>query len=413
MADASPPIAIAGNAAGLRVHGLEKSFGQTAVLEGIDLDVAQGKLVTVLGVSGSGKTTLLRLVCGFEHVDAGTIELGGRAVARGRELHVPPERRGVGYVAQEGALFPHLTVAENILFGLPRRLRRRGTADSKRRVQKLLELMDLPGGYAARMPAALSGGEQQRVALARALAPDPAVVLLDEPFSALDAGLRADTRAAVLASLKRAGATALLVTHDQDEALSMSDRVAVLQGGCLAQVAAPQTLYRFPVSPEVARFVGEAVLVPGTLDGDSVDCCLGRLPVAAEIRERLPSGLRQVDVMIRPEQIRLRVADEAAPATARVEQLNFYGHDARLVLQLEQGLRFTASVPGIDLPQPGTYVGFHVTGPVVVYPRVVGGSHASGATGRAVDAAPEASQRTRSPEASIRPVPEDPKLARR
>ncbi|MGH8279158.1 MAG: ABC transporter ATP-binding protein [Gammaproteobacteria bacterium] len=377
------PQAITTAATGLRVRGLWKSFGQTRVLQGIDLEVNQGKLVTVLGASGSGKTTLLRLLCGFERADAGRIELGERTVAHGAELHVAPEKRGVGYVAQEGALFPHLSVAENILFGLPRHLRKAGRSENLERVLRLLELMDLPSYYARRMPAALSGGEQQRVALARALAPKPAVVLLDEPFSALDAGLRAETRAAVVASLKRVDATALLVTHDQDEALSMSDQVAVLQNGRLAQVADPQTLYRFPVNREVARFVGEAVLVPGTIHGDSVECCFGHLLLATEMRALLPAGTAPVDVMIRPEQFRLYVVEpdlkhSDGPAhLAQVEKLSFYGHDAQIALCLECGVRFRASVPGINLPTPGDQVRFRVIGPVIVYPRESGSVNAS------------------------------------
>lgn len=378
MADSRFPVSTGAATEGLRVRGLHKAYDRTPVLDGIDLDVEPGELVTVLGASGAGKTTLLRVLCGFERADAGAIELGGRQVVQGRALNVPPERRGIGYVAQEGALFPHLSVAENILFGLPRRLRKPTRAAARERVQRLLELMDLPQHYATRMPSMLSGGEQQRVALARALAPGPAVVLLDEPFSALDAGLRVETRTAVLASLKRVGATALLVTHDQDEALSMSDRVAVLLKGRLAQVADPQMLYRFPLDAEVARFVGAAIILPGTLDGDSVACRLGTLRVASAIRARLPPGARTVAVMIRPEQIHIDARAPAAmpldPAAriARVEGLTFYGHDAELALRLAPDLPFTASVPGIDLPTVGSEVGFHVIGPVVVYPRTAG-----------------------------------------
>lgn len=371
MADTPSPVRGDATTRGLRIRGLRKAYGRTPVLAGVDLEVLPGELVTVLGASGAGKTTLLRVLCGFERADAGCIELAGHAVAA-PGLHVAPERRGIGYVAQEGALFPHLSVARNILFGLPRRLRNTRHAAVRARVQRLLALMDLPEHYATRMPSMLSGGEQQRVALARALAPNPAVVLLDEPFSALDAGLRADTRKAVLASLKRVGATALLVTHDQDEALSMSDRVALLRRGRLVQVADPQTLYRFPADADIARFVGAAILLPGVAHGDEVECPFGRLPIARESGARLPQGAREVDVMLRPEQIRI---DAAAPAreprarTARVEALTFYGHDAQLALCLAPDLHFTASVPGIDLPQPGAEVAFHIAGPVVVYPR--------------------------------------------
>ena len=240
----------------LRVSALAKSFGATPVLRGLDLLVAEGHLVAILGASGGGKTTLLRLLCGFEQADAGTIAIGGAVVdgvVDGRPVHVRSERRRVGYVAQDGALFPHLSVADNILFGLSRAGRR-----ERARAEALLELVGLPASYALRPPQALSGGEQQRVALARALAPRPRLVLLDEPFSALDAFLRAGTRRAVADALAQAGASALLVTHDQSEALSLGDRVGVLRDGRLVQVATPSELYRHPVDARLARFVGEA-----------------------------------------------------------------------------------------------------------------------------------------------------------
>jgi iron(III) transport system ATP-binding protein len=374
MTSSPPDSAKILTARGLRISHLSKAFGHTMVLDDIDLDVIQGDLVTVLGPSGSGKTTLLRLLCGFEHADTGDIELGGRLIARSNKLHAPPEKRDIGYVAQEGALFPHLCVQDNILFGLPRRIRKGRRSARAARVAELLELAGLPVQYASRYPSALSGGEQQRVALARALAPDPAVVLLDEPFSALDAGLRAETRQAVASSLKRAGATALLVTHDQDEALSMGDEVAVLQGGRLIQMASPETLYRFPANPEIARFVGEAVLVGGTVSGDAVECCFGRLPLAREARRIVGANPGGVDVLLRPEQFRIGESesdrgDGGAAQMARVERVTFYGHDARIILRLQEGLRFTAIVPGFDLPPVGQSVSFRVAGGVFAFPK--------------------------------------------
>jgi iron(III) transport system ATP-binding protein len=245
----------------LALAGVRKAFGARTILADITLDVASGGVLAVLGASGSGKTTLLRLVCGFERSGGGTIRLG-RDLVSGPGLHVAPERRRVGYVAQDGALFPHLSVADNIAFGLSRRERRR-----RHRVAELLELVGLPAGYADRPPQELSGGEQQRVSLARALAPQPGLVLLDEPFSSLDAGLRVETRQAVAAALRRTGATAVLVTHDQAEALSMGDAVGVLRDGRLVQVAAPETLYRRPADIALARFLGEAVVLPGEAGG--------------------------------------------------------------------------------------------------------------------------------------------------
>jgi iron(III) transport system ATP-binding protein len=337
----------------LRIAGLTKAFGDRALLTGVDLVVPRGELVAVLGASGSGKTTLLRLIAGFEHADAGAIAIGGVAVA-GRGLHLPPERRRVGYVAQEGALFPHLSVGANVLFGLPRTQRR-----SAHRAAALLESVGLPASYAGRAPQDLSGGEQQRVALARALAPAPRLVLLDEPFSALDAALRVETRGAVAAALAAADATALLVTHDQSEALSMGGRVAVLRDGALVQVATPELLYRRPVDAELARFVGDAVLLPGTVTGGRVRCALGDLPLLAAAAEG------PATVLLRPEQIRLT---EGTAAT--VARVTYYGHDASVALCLDAGgPALTARVFGHAAPRPGARVGVVVDGPAMAYPR--------------------------------------------
>src|SRR5580765_2278338 len=278
----------------LSCKGLAKSFGETVVLSDVDLVVPQGTLTAILGSSGSGKTTLLRVLMGFAAADRGVVSIGGRVVADAGRVHVPPDKRAVGYVAQEGALFPHLTVAENVGFGLPRSERRRGS-----RIDEALDLVGLDRGYAGRQPSQLSGGEQRRVALARALAPHPAVVLLDEPFSGLDAALRAETRAAVLEAMAGSGATAVLVTHDQAEALSMGDLVAVLRAGRLVQTAPPAELYRTPVDLELAQFVGEAIVLPGQAQSGRVLCSLGTLPVRGTMEEGT------VRVMIRPEQIRV------------------------------------------------------------------------------------------------------------
>jgi iron(III) transport system ATP-binding protein len=234
------------------LRGVRKAFGSTAVLTGVDLDATPGSFLAILGPSGEGKTTLLRLIAGFEAPDAGTIEIDGEpVVGGGRSL--PPERRRVGVVPQEGALFPHLTVAQNVGFGLRRR---QGRAE---RVAECLSLVGLEG-FENRRPHQLSGGQQQRVAVARALAPRPSVVLLDEPFSALDAGLRAKVRHDVRQALRIAGTTSLLVTHDQEEAFSMADAVAVLRGGRIAQTDDPVTVYTNPSDLAVATFVGQGVL---------------------------------------------------------------------------------------------------------------------------------------------------------
>ena len=340
----------------LALAGVRKAFGARTILADITLDLASGGVLAVLGPSGSGKTTLLRLICGFERSGGGTIRLGDRLVS-GPGVHVAPERRRVGYVAQDGALFPHLSVADNIAFGLSRRDRRR-----HHRVAELLELVGLPAAYADRPPGELSGGEQQRVSLARALAPEPGLVLLDEPFSSLDAGLRVETRQAVAAALGRTGATAVLVTHDQAEALSMGDAVAVLRDGALVQVAAPETLYRRPLDIALARFLGEAVVLPGEADGAVVRCALGTFALVT------PVGAGSVEVLIRPEQIRLALPDAGHPAT--VEAVTYYGHDCSVALRAS-GLpeRLMALVPGYASPATGTAVGIRVEGPVAAYPR--------------------------------------------
>jgi len=342
----------------LQLRDLCKSYGDTTVLRGINLDVRSGGLLAILGASGSGKTTLLRLICGFERADAGSIEVDGRIMADQR-AHLPPEQRRVGYVAQEGALFPHLQVAENIVFGLPRWQRRK-----RHRVAELLELVGLPTSFAPRPPQALSGGEQQRVALARALAPSPQLVLLDEPFSSLDAALRVETRAAVAAAIAAAGATAVLVTHDQAEALSMGHEVAVLQHGRLVQVADPVTLYRRPATEELARFVGEAVLLPGVAADGYVTCDLGCLRLVAG----MPTG--PVEVLVRPEQILLSSGDPGVPA--HVTEVTFYGHDASIHLDLDGGhdhRRVIARVAGYVAPKLGTNVSVAVAGEVIAFPR--------------------------------------------
>jgi iron(III) transport system ATP-binding protein len=343
--------------ADLRITGLCKRFGDHPVLDGVDLNVASGGMMAILGASGSGKTTLLRLICGFERADAGVIAVDGLVVS-GPGVHVPAERREIGYVAQEGALFPHLSVADNITFGLPRRAR-----VSRHRVAELLELVGLPPGFADRPPQALSGGEQQRVALARALAPSPKLVLLDEPFSALDAALRVETRQAVTDALEAAGATALMVTHDQGEALSVGHEIAVLRQGKLVQVANPVTLYRRPADPELAQFVGEAVLLPGVARHGSVRCLLGELRLAPGA----PDG--EVQVMLRPEQIRLTQGPGASGLAAKVVGVTFYGHDASVLLALPtNGLTLIARVAGHQSPEAGDEVGLTVEGDVFAFP---------------------------------------------
>lgn len=342
----------------LQIRGITKAFGEQPVLRGVDLEVPSGRLAAVLGPSGCGKTTLLRVVAGFERADGGSVVLAGREVT-GPGTHVAPERRRVAVVPQEGALFPHLTVAQNVAFGL------RGGRGARRttgtRVTELLELVGLRG-YEERMPAQLSGGQQQRVAVARALAPRPDVVLLDEPFSALDAALRASVRADVRAALHAAGATAVLVTHDQEEALSTADVVAVMRDGVVVQSGTPKEVYRFPRDVEVARFVGEAVVIPATVRGGVVWTPLGHLPLAQAAADGVGRAV------LRPEQVHL--VPEGEGLTARVVDRYFYGHDASVALEVrcpgDVLLPVLCRTQG-EMPE-GDTVGVRITGPVNWFP---------------------------------------------
>jgi iron(III) transport system ATP-binding protein len=339
----------------LRCENLAKSYGSRPVLTDVDLVVPAGTLTAILGASGSGKTTLLRLIIGFITPDAGTITLGGSAIAQAGGVNVTPDKRAIGYVAQEGALFPHLSVAENVAFGLPRSERK-----TSARIGEALDLVGLDRDYASRSPHELSGGEQRRVALARALAPRPRVVLLDEPFSGLDAALRSETREAVVNALAGEGTTAVLVTHDQAEALSMGREVALLRAGRLVQTATPTVLYRDPVDLEVAHFIGDAVVVPGHAKAGVVDCALGRL----DIRNSNMEG--DVQVMIRPEQIQLAADGVAAEVTGHI----YYGPETvvRLVLADGSSTPIVAKTFAQEAPAVGAQVNVVVSGPVAAFP---------------------------------------------
>ncbi len=341
----------------LAVSGVRKSFGPTTVLDGVDLTVGEGELAAVLGPSGCGKTTLLRIVAGFERPDAGSVVIGGRTVA-GPQHGLPPERRRVGIVPQEGALFPHLTVAANVGFGLRRRSGRAA------RVADVLDLVGLDG-YGQRMPHELSGGQQQRVALARALAPEPALVLLDEPFSALDTGLRAALRADVRSVLRAAGTTAVLVTHDQQEALSVADVVAVLHAGRILQEASPAELYAAPRDLAVAMFVGEAVVLDGAVRDGAADCALGRLPLRPGSAASGPGS-----VVIRPEQVLIGPAGSGI--AARVVGRSYFGHDALVTLRLAgrdgELPPIRARTQGGEPPAEGADVGVTIDGEVSFFP---------------------------------------------
>jgi len=342
----------------LVVRGVSHSYGDHRVLDDVNLVVEQGSLTAILGPSGEGKTTLLRLISGFEQPDVGEIEIAGRLVASAGNVSIPPEKRGVTIVPQEGSLFPHLTVAGNIAFGL----RTHSTTDRKKRVSELLDMIGL-SGYENRRPEELSGGMQQRVALARALAPSPDLILLDEPFSALDTSMREQVRDEVMTTLRDAGATAVWVTHDQQEALSTADQVSVLLHGHIAQTTDPVTLYRKPVTREVAEFVGDAVVLRGHVDSghNTAHCGLGNLSVANDVR----AG--DVDVLLRPEQLVTAESTSQPHGVGIVTLSRFFGHDGIVVVRLETGELIEMRLHAMNLPQPGDSVSVTVNGAVLAY----------------------------------------------
>jgi iron(III) transport system ATP-binding protein len=335
----------------VRCTGLTRRFEGVAAVERVDLEVREGQFLALLGPSGCGKTTTLRLIAGFERPNSGRIEIAG-VVVEAEDVHVPPERRRVGMVFQEGALFPHMTVAQNVRYGLA------GRRDREERVAGMLEMVGL-SGLGSRMPHELSGGEQQRVALARALAPGPALVLLDEPFSSLDASLRARVRAEVRTILRRSAATAIFVTHDQDEALSLADEVGVMWQGRIIQRASPRDLYRAPANSLVASFLGEANLLPGEARDSEVSTELGLLLCSSG-----PDGA--VDVLIRPEAIRLHL-DGASKA--RVVDSEYYGHDRIFWVNLPSGARIKSRVTAESSIRMGDHVRIQVQGSVLSFPR--------------------------------------------
>ena len=405
----------------VRFDDVYKAFDDTVVLAGVSLDVEPGEIFALLGPSGSGKTTMLRLLAGFEQLDRGRLLIAGEPVE-----HLPPARRGVGMLFQSYALFPHLSVAENVAFGL--KVRGGDQGEAKARVTEMLDLVRL-AGFESRRIAELSGGQQQRVALARALAPRPRVLLLDEPLSNLDPALREETRADLRRTVKQTGITTVLVTHEQEEAFELGERIGLLNGGRLEQVASPAEMYGEPASRFVATFVGRCSVLPGVVetrgDGDALEVrieaagCEASPGAAAapgsESREAPPvwrcrggDGIRagdRVDVCVRPEALELEppgpAPDGARTSPARggglageIESERYTGSSSFYTVRLvasPDGSGAAADAPIVEVAMPGTAAG--LTGACVVRPRTreplprafaavdAGGVRAAGTTG--------------------------------
>ncbi|MCS6908973.1 MAG: ABC transporter ATP-binding protein [Anaerolineales bacterium] len=341
----------------IELRKVSKRFGSVEAVRELSLAVPRGSLFALLGASGCGKTTVLRLVAGLEKPDSGEVKLNGRTVAA-PGVWVPPEARRVGMVFQDYALFPHLTVAANIAFPL------NGVSSTDRRV-RVAELMALVGldGLGDRYPHQLSGGQQQRVALARALAPRPEIVLLDEPFSNLDAGLRQSMRAEVRDILRRAGATTIFVTHDQEEALSLADIVAVMNAGAIEQVGAPAELFALPATRFVAEFLGGSFFLPAVVTARGVETEIG----CAAQGTAWPPGM-EVDMLVRPDDLTLRVEPGGA---ARIESGVFRGDVYIYQVRLASGRMVRCFGPHFERYAPGTAVTVELTPghPLACFPR--------------------------------------------
>lgn len=336
----------------LEVSHLKVSLGKRLILDDLSLSLAEGQIAALLGPSGCGKTTLLRSIAGLIQPSDGTIRFGKQLVSLA-SLVMPSHKRKIGYVPQEGALFPHLNVSDNISFGLDRSTY---TKDQIRQTTK--EMLNLIGlqGFEKRMPSQLSGGQQTRVALARALAIKPAIVLLDEPFSALDAALRSDLRSDVIDLLRKSNITAILVTHDREEALVSADIVALMRDGQIIQQGSPEAVYSTPISPAIAISTGDALVLAASKLAD------GSTSYLFNSSSQSPS-IESGHIVIRPEEIKLNRQLSASTSTGRIVNIDYYGHDAMVSVDIA-GQSIKVRIPGPFDYVLGEQVAVNHTGPV-------------------------------------------------
>jgi iron(III) transport system ATP-binding protein len=337
----------------LELQHVSRAFGGRDVVHDVSLRVMPGEVVSLLGPSGCGKSTTLRIIAGVERQDSGRVLVDGRLISDGRAVHLPPEARGIGLMFQDFALFPHLSVADNVAFGLT------GTKQGKRaRVEELLERVHM-SRFIDAFPHELSGGEQQRVALARAVAPRPKVMLMDEPFSGLDNRLRDGIRDETLAILKEEGAAVVLVTHEPEEAMRMSDQIALMRGGRIVQVGAPYNVYNAPVDKAAAAFFSDINVIRGTVRGALTDTPFGQF-----LAPGVPDGT-EVEIVIRPQHLRidfdrngkgpLPTAQDGIPARGIVQRARYMGHESLVEFRMDHdGSVLKASVPSVFLPKAGT-----------------------------------------------------------
>tara|TARA_B100000686_G_scaffold305484_1_gene343962 strand:- start:919 stop:2001 length:1083 start_codon:yes stop_codon:yes gene_type:complete len=340
VAKLSPEASIATSAvdSGIDVKGVSVDIGANRILSDVCVSASQGSSLSILGPSGCGKTTLLRVLSGLQTISSGRVYLDGECVAAD-EFAVSPEQRNIGFVFQDWALFPHLTVFENIIFGLQRSERR----DPGPQITELLEMVGI-AELADRLPSTLSGGQQQRVALARALAPQPSILLLDEPFSSLDTGLRVELRSEVSGLFKLLNVTSIFVTHDQDEAFTLGDSVAVMNEGRVVQQDKPSEIYRHPVDPWVAGFVGEINKVPGIASGDTAETSIGTVNLCH-------AAHGSVEVLVRPEDLLL-----VDGVDALITRVDYFGHDTVYEITTSVGIKLRCRSGGSPSHQVGDHV---------------------------------------------------------